>query len=106
MAEAITMTSEQKSLLSIAPTTAAGNPAPIDGAVTYTVTAGTCIIEPVDALTAYVVSGAAPGDSTVQASADADLGSGIVPITDTIQVHVVSPTAAHIGLSASAPVLK
>jgi hypothetical protein len=106
MAEPITMTTEEKAPLSVSPVTEAGNPATIDGAVTYTVTSGTCTIEPIDTLTAFVVSGPTPGDSTVEASADADLGAGVVTITDTITVHVTSPQAESLGLSAGTPVLK
>jgi hypothetical protein len=106
MAEQLVLTTEEKAPLSVNPMTAAGNPAPIDGAVTYAVTSGTCTIEPIDTLTAFVVSGPAPGDSTVTATADADLGSGIVTITDVISVHVTSPTAEQLGLSAGTPVLK
>lgn len=106
MASPITMTTEEKSLLSVHPTTEAGSPATIDGPVTYTVSAGTCTIAPVDALTAYVVSGSTPGESTVVATADADLGAGVVHITDTLIVHVVSPLAENLGLGAAEPVLK
>ena len=106
MASPITMTTEEKSLLSIHPTTEAGNPAVIDGPVSYTVASGTCTIEPVDALTAYVVSGSTPGDSSVLATADADLGAGVTTITDTLIVHVVSPQAEQLGLVAGAPMLK
>lgn len=106
MASPMTMTTEEKALLSVTPTTEAGNPAPIEGAVTYTITSGTCTIEPVDALTAYVVSGAEPGDSTVVATADADLGAGVVHITDTLVVHVTSPLAENLGLGAAEPILK
>lgn len=106
MAASITLTTEEKAPLAVHPTTEGGAPAQIQGSVTYAVTAGTCTIEPVDALTAFVVSGSAPGDSTVSATADADLGTGVVHITDSMTVHVTSPMAEKLGLMAGQPVLK
>jgi hypothetical protein len=100
------MTNEEKILVTVQPTTAAGNPAAIDGAVGFSITSGTCTIEPVDALSAYVVSGPGPGDSAVLVQADADLGAGVVPIMDTLTVHVTSASAASLGLAVGAPELK
>lgn len=106
MAEPIAMTNEEKRLIVVQPTTAAGNPAPVDGAATFSVTSGMCTITQVDALSAYVVSGAEPGDSTVTMSVDADLGAGIVPVMDTMTVHVTSASAASLEVIVGAPELK
>lgn len=106
MADAITMTNEEKRLVTVQPTTAAGNPAPVDGAASFSVTAGTCTITQVDPLSAYVVSGAEPGDSTVTMSVDADLGAGIVPVVDTMTVHVPSASAASLEVLVGEPELK
>jgi hypothetical protein len=60
----------------------------------------------VDAISAYVVSGPEPGDSTVLVQVDADLGEGVVPVMDTRTVHVTSATAASLDLTVGAPELK
>jgi hypothetical protein len=101
-----TLTTEEKVLVIAQPKTEAGNPAPIDGAVAFTVTSGTCTVEPVDATSAYVVSGSAPGDSTVTMRCDADLGAGMVPVNDVLTVHVVSPTAERLEITVGDPELK
>jgi hypothetical protein len=106
MADAVSMTTEEKRLVSVAPMTAAGNPAVVDGAAQFTVSSGTCTIAPVDDLSAYVVSGDTPGDSTVQMACDADLGSGVVPVLDTMVVHVTSASAASLEVSVGPPELK
>ena len=106
MADAISITNEQKVLVIVQPLTAAGNPAPVDGSAQFTVTSGTCTLDQVDALSAYIVSGAEPGDSTVQMQVDADLGAGVVPVLDTVLVHVVSASAASLEVVVGAPELK
>jgi hypothetical protein len=100
------MTTEEKVLVLVQPLTEAGNPAPVDGAATFTVTSGTCTIAPVDNLSAYVVSGSAPGDSLITMHVDADLGAGVVPVDDTLTVTVVSPTAASLEVTVGEPELK
>lgn len=106
MADAISMTNEEKRLVTVQPKTSAGNDAPVDGAATFSVTAGTCTITQVDALSAYVVSGVDPGDATVTMSVDADLGAGIVPVVDTMTVHVTSASAASLDVLVGEPELK
>jgi len=109
MADAISMSTEEKRLVTAQPLTAAGNPAAIDGAVQFSVTSGTCTIqalEPPDPVRAYVVSGAEPGDSTVQMACDADLGEGVVPVLDTMPVNVTSASAASLQVSVGPPELK
>jgi hypothetical protein len=103
MADAISMSNEEKRLVTALPLTAQGNPAPIDGTVQYSVTSGTCTIAPVDDTSAYVVSGDTPGDSTVQMACDADLGAGVVPVLDTMLVHVTSASAASLDVTVGAP---
>src|SRR5262245_51794295 len=106
MPQEVTLSTEQKVMVMIQPLTAAGNPAPVDGAAQFTVTSGTCTIAPVDALTAYVLSGDAPGDSLVTMNCDADLGAGVVPVTDTLMVHVTSATAESLQVAVGNPELK
>jgi hypothetical protein len=97
----VTMTSEEKVLVTVQPLTEAGNPATVDGAAAWTVTSGTCT-----QLSAYIVSGSTPGDSLISVQVDADLGAGVVPIVDTITAHVTSPTAESLQVTVGEPELK
>jgi len=96
----IALTNEEKILVTLAPTTAAGNPATLDGVPTWTVDSGdaTLDVQP-DGLSAYVVSGT-PGASNITVSADADLDAGEErTISDVIAVTVVAAEAASLGFS-------
>jgi hypothetical protein len=99
----ISLSTEQQVRLAITPMTPAGQPAPIDGEATWDV-AGDCTLVPIDATSTWVV-GHTVGDSVVTVSADADMGAGVVTIMDTATIHVASPMAANLGLSADQPVL-
>lgn len=101
MAE-VAMTSEQKVRVTLAPTTATGNPSSLDGAATFTVESGDATVENIDELSAWIISGTA-GVSVVSVSADADLGEGVQTITDSITVTVSDPFAANLGLLISEP---
>lgn len=100
----IAITNEQKILVTLAPTTAAGNPAPLDGAPVWTVAEGDVTLEVAeDGLSAYIISGV-PGSSLVSISADADMDAGEErQISDVIAVTVVPAEAATMGLSAGSP---
>lgn len=102
MAE-ISISTEQKVLVTLTPKTAAGNPAAVDGPATFNVLSGNCTIEPVSDLSAYIVSGDIAGPSVVEVSADADLGEGVVTISDTVNVEVTSPQATSLGLTLGTP---
>jgi len=101
----VSISTEEKIRLSVAPMTPGGQPAPVDGPTQWTVT-GACTLEPIDDTSTWVVSGATIGDSVVTATADADLGAGVVNIADTCTVHVANPMASSLGLSAGQPELK
>ncbi len=101
MAE-VSLTSEQKVKVTLTPTTATGKPSSLDGAATFTVESGDATVENVDDLSAYIISGTA-GVSVISVSADADLGEGVVTITDSITVTVNDPLAANLGLSIGQP---
>jgi hypothetical protein len=101
----VTLTTEEKVRLAITPMTPGGQPAPVDGDALWDVD-GDCTVEPIDATSAWVLSGATVGDSVITVSADADMGGGIVTIMDVATVHVGSPMAANLGLAADAPALK
>ena len=103
----ITITNEEKVQVTLAPTTAAGNPATLDGAPTWTVTTGDATLEvAADGLSAFLVSGAADTNSQVTVTADADLGEGVVTLTDTIDLAVVAASASALGAIVATPVLK
>ena len=98
----LTITNEQKVKVRCVPVTATGNPAALDGPVNFTVESGTGTVEPVDDTSAYLVSGDGPGDTIYMVTADADLGSGVENIADTITLHVEGARAANLGLVADA----
>lgn len=103
----ITITNEEKVQVTLAPTTAAGNPAILDGAPVWTVTEGDATLEvAVDGLSAFLISGTANTNSKITITADADLGEGIVNLNDTIDLAVVPASANALGLLVATPVLK
>jgi len=101
------ITNEEKVLITVAPVTSQNNPAPIDGAVSFTITSGTGTIEIVDDKSAYVVSGDIAEDLVVEISADADLDAlGVATITDSITVSVILAQASALGVTVGSPVSK
>lgn len=102
----ISMSDQQQVVVSVSPVTATGSPAKLDGPPVFAVASGdVTLITATDGMSATIVSGL-DGDSTVSVSADADLGAGIKTISDTITVHVTSPQATSLGLTAATPVAK
>ena len=103
----ITITNEQKVQVTLAPTTAAGNPATLDGAPVWTVASGDATLEvATDGLSAFLVSGAADVTSQIEITADADLGEGVVTLTDVVDLAVVAAQASALGLNVNTPILK
>lgn len=103
----ITITNEQKVEITIHPVTAAGTPAAVDGVPVWTPTSGDSgIAVAADGLSAFLISADLPGDTTYLIQADADLGSGVVEVADTIILHVQGALATSLGLSAGTPVPK
>lgn len=101
-----TLTDEQKLTLTLAPRTAGtstnpdGKPVRVDGVPTWTVTSGDVTVTPSeDGLRAVVLPGAANSNSVIEVTADADLGEGVTPVTDTVDVAVVEASASALGLS-------
>jgi hypothetical protein len=102
----VTITNEQKITLTLAPKTAAGNDASLDGAPVWALVSGDATFEvAADGLSATLISGAA-GNSQFTVSADADLGEGVVTLTDTIDLAVVPASASTLGLVTGEPTLK
>lgn len=103
----ITITNEQKVLVTLAPTTAAGNSATLDGVAAWSVVSGDATLEVAeDGLSAYLVSGVADVNSQIEVTADADLGEGVVTLTDVIDLAVVAAQASVLGLVADTAILK
>ncbi len=104
----ITITNEQKVQVTLQPVTEAGNPATLDGAPVWAVAAGGDATLEVaeDGLSAFLVSGAAGVNSTITVTADANLGEGVVTLTDTITLAVVAAEASALGLVAGEAILK
>ena len=103
----ITITNEQKVTVTLAPTTEAGNPATLDGAPVWTVLSGDATIEvAADGLSCTLISGEADVNSQIEVVADADLGDGVVNLTDVIDLAVVSAQASALGIVAGDPELK
>lgn len=102
-----TITSEEKIPVTLAPLTAAGNPATVDGVPVWAVTEGDATLEvAADGLSAYLVSGAANVVSSVTVTADADLGEGVMNLSEVVTLTVVAPSAALLGATAGAAELK
>jgi hypothetical protein len=94
----ITITNEQKILVTLAPSTASGKQATLDGAPVWEVSGGDATIEPSeDGLSCTLISGEV-GNSQITVTADADLGEGVRSLTDTIDLAVVSAEASTLGL--------
>lgn len=100
----VTITNEQKVLITLAPVTEAGNPAPIDGVPVWEVLSGDATIEPSeDGLSCTLISGEV-GNSQIQVSADADMDEDEVrTLTDIIDLVVVSAEASTLGLVIGQP---
>jgi hypothetical protein len=106
---AVRCTTEEKIKVTFTPLTHAGHPAQADGPATFTVQTGDWTMAPLDPpedLSVWLVSPDAAGTAVVLASCDADLGSGVTLIQDTITCDAVHPMADHAELTAEAPVPK
>ena len=103
----IKLTTEQQVVVHLNPVTPKGVPVDLDGAPVWTVPVGGATITPSDdGLSCTIVSPDNAGQSQVLIIADADLGSGIETISDTIDVEAANPNASSLGLTADAPTLK
>lgn len=87
------ITNEQKSRVTVAPKTAGGNDAPIDGAVAFTSSdESVAVIEAIDDTSCYVRA-VGPGAAQVTAVFDADLGEGVRQLTASGVLEVVAAEA-------------
>lgn len=99
-------TNEQKVKFIINPITNAGNPAPLDGAISISQQSGDASYEMIDDRSFWLISGINPGDSAFLVSGDADLGAGVENISEVIILKVAGAKAANLGIVAEDPVLK
>lgn len=83
--------------ITLNPTKSNGQPTTIDGLATVAVQSGdaTANVENDGSIT---VTSGTPGSSQILVSADADLGSGVVTISDVINVTIVGSLAVNLGL--------
>jgi hypothetical protein len=101
-------TDEEKVRIRAVPVTPSGNAAQLDGPLSVMRVGGdaTAEMDAGDPLAFWLISGPAPGVSTFQVSADADLGEGVVTIADIVELRVAGAKASSLGLVAEAPVPK
>jgi hypothetical protein len=100
----ITITNEQKVTVTLAPVTATGKPATLDGAPVWTVQSGDSTVLAADGgLSASLISSDTPGDTVILVEADADLGAGVETISDIIQLTVQGARAQNLGLTVGTP---
>jgi hypothetical protein len=96
-----TITNEEKVTFTLAPKTAGGADATVDGAPVWEVTDGDATVEPAaDGLSAVVRPGTAGTLSTITVTADADMGEGVTNISEDILLTTVAAGASSLGLSA------
>jgi len=98
-------TDEQKVPITVSYTTSAGRPASVEGDTSFEVTSGDGTFERTGAHSGFLVSGLA-GDTVFSISADADLGAGVVILSESGTLTVTSAQAATVGVSLGAPVPK
>jgi hypothetical protein len=98
----VTSTNDEKVKIVLNPTTAAGNPASVDGAPVWSVESGDATFEvAADGLSCVIISGAADVLNTVTVTADADMGSGVVSISETIVYTVTAAQATGLGVNST-----
>jgi len=103
----IVLTNEQQVNVKLNPVSAKGHAEALDGIPVWAVVSGSCTIIPsADGLSCLIVSADVPGDSEISVSADADLGAGVVNISDAIRVTVNGAQAASLGLTQDPATLK
>lgn len=104
----LVLTDEQKVSLGIRPTTAAGNPARIDGTPSWQSSdPGIVEVVPVsDGLSAVATAVGPVGVAQVSVSVDADLGAGVRTLTAILDIEVVAAEASTVAITPGTPELK
>lgn len=99
----VVMTNEEKAILTIAPVTSAGHPAKLDGVPVWLLEDPNGVMSPLviadDGLSCEAPSGdAVTGTGAmVTVSADADLGEGVITISETFTFTINDPMATSLG---------
>jgi len=102
-----TITNEQKVNVTLSPKTDSGKPAKLDGVPVWSVVSGdSTVVAAADGMSADLVSSDTPGDTTFLVDGDADLGSGVEDIQETITLHVAGANAKNLGITVGTPTLK
>lgn len=103
----ITITNEEKVLVTLAPKTSTGKPAKLDGKPEWRVESGDSTIEVADdGLSATLISSDTPGDTIFIVEADADIGEGIETIAESLKLTVSGAKAANLGIVVGEPEAK
>lgn len=105
----VTISNSEKIQATLTPTTKppASKPAKLDGIPTWTVSIGDSTLDvAADGLSAFLVSSDSPGETVVLIEADADLGSGVITISDTIKLSVTGENAENLGVTLASAVPK
>jgi hypothetical protein len=103
----VNITNEQQVKVTLKPVTATGKPATLDGVPAWEIVTGNATLTPADdGMSADLISSDDPGDTDFLVKADADLGEGVVEISDIIRLHVAGAQADNLGLSAGEPTPK
>lgn len=103
----IIITNRQQVLVNLNPESEPGVPAPVDGVPTWEVLDGdSTVIPAADGMSATLRSSDTDGDTNIKVTADADMGSGVTEITDTIRLTVIDPQATGFGFTAGTPTPK
>ncbi len=98
----VTLTNEEQYRVVSRPGTSSGRPAQVDGPIRGTLTSGEGDVMPGNNdLELVLRTGDNPGPATFLIEADADLGSGVVLIQDTVLLNVIGSMATSLGLSGS-----
>lgn len=103
----VLLTTEQKVKVTLAPVTATGKVAKLDGKPTWEIESGESTVEPAeDGMSAYLISADTPGDTMVLIEADADIGEGVEAISDAIRLTVEGARAKNLGVTIASPEAK
>lgn len=101
------ITNEQKINAVLNITTEGGKPAEVDGKPKWSVVSGAGgLVVSDDGKSADLISTDIPGETTYLVEADADLGAGVEPISDTIKIITEGAKAKNLGLTLGEPVNK
>ncbi len=99
-----TLRDDQKQRLSINPVDAKGKPALLDGVPTWAGSDDTVVtVEAAPDGLSAMVTGVTPGTARVVVTADADLGSGVTPLTGFVEYTITGGTAVALTITEDPP---